>query len=288
MNSIISNDINLIDEVNETEKINEKIQEFVSLIERSSYFTIIIEGNDDYTVYEPLEIICEDAPRTVDILPVNGRLIALGVFNKLKETEHIQKVAFIVDQDTWVHIGKPIEYEHERIVCTTGYSIENDIFIDRKLSNLMKSLKVYENFESDLNKYLKWYVLAIERVINNTVFQNDSLDIHPNEYFKENKMVELIVPRENEELSTSRFDEIFNDFELKLRGKNLLNLFDWSVNNRVENKKKSLIPKGKESSKPKKIPTYNLKLIMEETPRTLRGDNLNRIFESISELAMAN
>ncbi|WP_312105905.1 hypothetical protein [Acinetobacter venetianus] len=281
----MSNIINCnVDE--EIEDINEKIQEFASLIEKSNYFTFIIEGGEDYTVYEPLESFCDSAPKMVDILPVNGRSIALGVFNKLKDTPYIKKVAFIVDQDTWVHIGKPAEYNHERIICTTGYSIENDIFIDRKLTCLMKSFDVYTDFESYLTEYLRWYVLAIERVINDTVIKGDSLDIHPNQYFKQNKKDELILLRENEVFSECRFKEIFNDFAVKLRGKNLLDLFDWSVNNRIEKKKDSPIPNGSKQAKSKKMPPYNSKLIMEETPRTLRGENLNRIFDTAQSFAM--
>ncbi|RYL25928.1 DUF4435 domain-containing protein [Acinetobacter piscicola] len=272
----------------EDEDNQEKIQEYISLIEKTSLFTIFIEGKDDVLVYEPIEDLCEGlTPQTVDIQSVGGRKIALGIFDGLKGTNDLNKVVFIVDKDTWVHTGIPSEYNHERIICTTGYSIENDIFIDRKLIDLMKSVKVYHSFQSSLNEYLKWYVLAIERVMKDTVVEGDKLDVTAQEYFKQNKKAELILLRENEIFSNERFNEILQSYHLKLRGKNLFYLFDWSVNNRYEKLEEGTesTPPLTQSKKTKKKPTYNTKTILEETPRTLRGENLNRIFESTINIA---
>lgn len=268
----------------EKERNIEKINEFIGLVKKSNLFTIFIEGADDLFFYEPLEIICEKAPKTIEITPVGGREIALGIFNGLKDTQYINKVIFIVDKDTWVHLGKPKEFDHVRLICTAGYSIENDVFIDRNLVSLMQTLGVYTEFDNCLKAYLQWYALAIQRIINDTTLKGDSIDIHPNMYFKENLKDTLILLREHETFPTELSEEIYSDFLIKLRGKNLFYLFEWCVNNRFEKKKH--ISDTDDKSRQKRLPSYNTKLIMEETTRTLRKENLNRIFDTAENFAM--
>lgn len=264
---------------NDIDDVNTKITEIVGTIKKSAWFTVVVEGIDDVKIYAPLEDLYEDAPLVVDIIPVGGRSIALGVFEKLKDTIYIKKVAFIVDQDTWVHLGKPNNYNHQHLICTTGYSVENDIFMDRQLNDLMKSIKVYHTFESNLDEYLEWYVLAIERVMNDTVLEGDTLDVHPNTYFKENKKQDLIVLRNGEFFSTQLNDEIKANYEILLRGKNLLDLAIWALNSRKLNP-----PKLDKAGNKITFADYNLKAIIEETAHSLRGDNLNRIFAEVQSI----
>lgn len=245
------------------------INAFADQFSKSPYFTIVVEGDDDSFIFRQLEDICEDAPRIVDVIAVNGRNVALGVFNKLKNSDHIAKVLFIVDQDTWIHTGIPQEYQHSHIICTNGYSIENDIYLDRKLSDLMIALNVYDNFRQYLNETLEWYVLAINRILLDTVKKGDTLDIHPNAYFKKNLKKDLIILREHETFNTELLEDLTTNYSLKLRGKNLLNLAMWTLNGRIDASHK-----------------YNLKTLIEETVYTMRGENLNRIFNNAKNIAM--
>ena len=117
---------------NETQDI---IDGYVAQIEDSSLLTIVIEGIDDLAVYTEFEEIYGLNEPLVSVLPVGGRNTVLGIFKKLKNSEHLNKTIFIVDKDQWVIKGIDQEYIHDRVICTHGYSFENDIFIDGNLEN---------------------------------------------------------------------------------------------------------------------------------------------------------
>lgn len=264
MNNDIYDDIPLT----EDEKDNEKINEFIAMVKNSNLFTIFIEGSDDVVFYEPLEALCEEAPKTIDITPVGGRKIALGIFNGLKDTQYINKVVFIVDMDTWVYLGKPAEYLHERLISTFGYSIENDIYIDFDFCQFMKSLRVYGDFIGNLENYLDWYVIAIKRVLEDTVISGDTLDIHPKDFFDNNRKENLTILRASEEVDTELLNSLKLNFKQTLRGKNLLNLALYVVNKKPNSSR------------------YTNKSIAQLAVHNKRGPNLNRIFENAKDFAM--
>ncbi len=142
------------------------IDGFVAQIEDSDLLTIIIEGKDDLAVYNEFEDIYGLSEPLVSVLPVGGRNTALGIFRKLKNTEHLNKTIFIVDKDQWVIKGIEEEYIHDRIICTHGYSFENDIFIDGNLENDLKSKNPLV-FDNELPILLKWYALEVDRIQHN-------------------------------------------------------------------------------------------------------------------------
>lgn len=269
----ICEDVGLHDnEEKEKEKEKEKeleiINEFIAMVKNTDLFTVFIEGSDDVIFYEPLESICDDAPKTIDIRPVGGRNIVLGVFQGLKDTPFINKVVFIVDKDTWIHVGKPHEFEHARLICTSGYSIENDIYMDFDFCNFMISLKVYNDFLEKLEEYISWYAIAIKRVIDDTVLKGDTLNIHPIDFFKNNKKDSLIVLRENESVDIDLLNDIKENFKLKLRGKNLMNLALYVVNSKPNSSR------------------YTTKSIAQISVHNGRKDNLNIIFDAAKSFAM--
>ena len=122
---------------------------------------IVVEGVDDIVVYRNLITLYRS--KGIKVLPAGGRDKVLDVFKGLNETPHLDKAIFIVDQDSWIFSGIPSEYQHHRIICTAGYSIENDVYLDKQLETLMQGTGVYALFQTDLQVYLKWFSLAITR-----------------------------------------------------------------------------------------------------------------------------
>lgn len=107
----------------------------IANIKDGDLFNIIIEGNDDKLVYDEFEDIYELTEPLVSVLEVGGRNNVLKIFKALKDTPHINKAIFIVDQDQWVLTGVDPQYDHPHVIRTTGYSFENDIFIDGNLED---------------------------------------------------------------------------------------------------------------------------------------------------------
>jgi len=61
---------------------------------------VIVEGSDDIVVYRSLITLYQS--KGIKVLAAGGRKNVLDIFDALKDTEHLKKAIFIVDQDSWV------------------------------------------------------------------------------------------------------------------------------------------------------------------------------------------
>lgn len=210
---------------NETQDI---IDGYVAQIEDSSLLTIVIEGVDDLAVYTEFEEIYGLNEPLVSVLPVGGRNTVLGIFKKLKNSEHLNKTIFIVDKDQWVIKGIDQEYIHDRVICTHGYSFENDIFIDGNLENDLKS-KNPDIYNIELPTLLKWYALEVNRIENNRETYN--LKAHIDNIFNQHES--FTTPLDGESFPTETYTRLLTEYPQLLRGKTLLLFYNRVMNNRV-------------------------------------------------------
>ncbi|KQE92402.1 DUF4435 domain-containing protein [Acinetobacter lactucae] len=209
----------------------EVIDSFVAQIERSSLYTIVIEGKDDLLVYNEFEDIYEDLNCFVSVLPVGGRNTALGIFNKIKNTPHINRTIFIVDQDEWIIKGKDPIYNHDRIICTHGYSFENDIFIDGNLENDMQTKNPIV-FNNELPIVLQWYALEMSRILSSRPTAN--LKMHIENLFNQASI--YTAPQIGETFPTPLFSLLQSEYPHLLRGKTLLQFYLRVMNSRPGHK----------------------------------------------------
>lgn len=228
---------------------------------------VIIEGVDDIIVYRNLINLYKHLG--IKVIPAGGRDKVLELFDELKLSHDINKTIFIVDKDSWIFTGIPDEYQHERIITTSGYSIENDIFIDKGIVSILEATGTYNNFTNELSVYLRWFALAITRFINNP--DGEVLNIHPQHFFKDTTTItELCAIKSGETFPQSLYDDLLINYSLKLRGKCLLPLGIRSLNSRPSS------------------PRYHHATIMEETSINQRGAHLNRIFSTVGVLAISS
>lgn len=227
---------------------------------------VVVEGVDDIVIYRNLVTLYRS--KGIKVIPAGGRDKVLDVFDALNNTSNIDKAIFIVDQDSWIFSGIPNKYHHPRIICTSGYSIENDVYVDKQLEILMQGTDVYTLFQKDLVIYLKWFALAITRFCTDNNACGEKLDIHPTAFFKNQISIDTYLALKNEEVFPQQaYDDLLVNYALKFRGKCLLSLAVRSL--------------GQRSSEAK----YNTNTIMEETAITGRGTHLNRIFNQVESLA---
>ncbi|RZN91895.1 DUF4435 domain-containing protein [Acinetobacter johnsonii] len=205
----------------------DKIEAFAAQIERSDLFSIVIEGKDDLLVYTEFEQIYEDHEPMVDVLPVHGRNTVLGIFNRLKATPHLQRTIFIVDKDQWVIKGIDSNYIHDRIICTHGYSFENDIFIDGNLENDMKTKNAVV-FNEELPTVLHWYALEMDRILNGNLPLN--LSMHIENLFNQADI--HTAPQAGETFPTAVLARLQTEYPQLLRGKTLLQFYKRVMNKR--------------------------------------------------------
>ena len=181
-------------------------------LKRSGRPTLVVEGVDDEAIYKRVrrEIFQElesyvnagdskfpDLPN-VHVEIAGNKDIVLEIYNKRSEFEKLVPVAFMVDQDKWVYSKIPARYSRA-IICTTGYSIENDLYSDGEPKKLIPSTKVAQYACELANAIGVW---AREVAISEAKGCNSKANTLEKKYKK----------------------EINDNPELKLRGKTLFNL----------------------------------------------------------------
>ncbi|MEG9498739.1 DUF4435 domain-containing protein [Mannheimia indoligenes] len=196
-------------------KVNLSLDEYISVLNHSNLpNTVIVEGKDDIKLYRILE------KSGINIFPVGGRNTLLRIFEERHRLK-CDNIAFIADKDIWVNIGVPPEYINEKLIFTSGYSIENDVFMDFKCEDILSEKENYDSYKSDLEKYIHWYTLAIYRL--DEYDKNLEIAKHPNEIINKFDIFEEDKYLEN--YPSNLKAEIRQGYPLSIRGKSLIDLF---------------------------------------------------------------
>jgi len=133
--------------------------EIVETLKRSSLPTIITEGLEDYLVFRRLEKRFADLG--VSLLPAGGKPALLEIYNRRAEFAHI-RFACIADRDMWIFTGVPVEYQADNLVLTDGYSIENDLYRDSSLENLLSDGE-RQSFLRERDAICRWFSFAVAK-----------------------------------------------------------------------------------------------------------------------------
>lgn len=192
------------------------VDELFELLKRTSLPTVLVEGKNDIIFYRAVEEDLRDIG--VDMLPAGNKGAVLEIRRRLQGQKISAPVAFIVDNDIWVHTGVPDEVCKPDIVTTVGYSIENDLFIDGDLISLLTA-EEKRHFLADIERFARWYALAIQRHMANA---KSEFRTHPGKVLDDKDYYEdRILLSDNESYPSELFDTIISEFGLYLRGKSL-------------------------------------------------------------------
>lgn len=195
------------------------VDELFELLKRTSLPTVLVEGKNDIIFYRSVEEDLRDIG--IDMLPAGNKDSVLELRRRLMEQDLRVPIAFVVDNDLWVHTGLPEEVCTPDIVTTEGYSIENDLFVDGDLMSLL-TVDEKAGFIAEIDRFSHWYALAIRRHLTDAKSQ---FRAHPGKVLDDgefyNSSVELA---ENEEYPNELLDVITSDFSRYLRGKSLFAL----------------------------------------------------------------
>lgn len=195
------------------------VDEVIALLKRTSLPTLVIEGKDDLIIYKRLEDKFYDD--NLSVLPVGGRTNILTIYERLNELPPNCKVLFIADKDNWAVTGIPAEYKSEKLFFTNGYSIENDVFRDGRVTSYMSEIE-QQQFTEELQRFLTWYALALDR---NLTTGDEEIKIHPNRILDDqNEFTRLTTLKQGENFPQARLDSLSTDYESTLRGKSLMQL----------------------------------------------------------------
>lgn len=194
---------------------NMTVDEIISTLNHSSLPTVIVEGKDDIIVYRKLESF------GVDVLSAGGRNKVLEIFQRKNELSADKKIVFIADKDTWVNLGVPQEFIHDFLVLTPGYSIENEIFLDLKCTEILENRETINTYNLDRDKYIYWYALAVSRIGSGD--PNLEIGKHPNEIINNYSIFESENYTSN--YPVELHSKVREEYPLSIRGKSLIDLF---------------------------------------------------------------
>jgi len=142
------------------DKVIPDIEELISTLSNTSLPTVIIEGIDDVVVYRKLEDLFFDIG--LSVMPVYGRNNVIKIFDRRHEFSKGKNFAFIADRDLWIVGGIPEQYRSPSMITTDGYSIENDLFRDHDVLNLLEGGELAK-FHQEIEKIMYWYALIVKR-----------------------------------------------------------------------------------------------------------------------------
>ncbi len=195
------------------------VDEIVATLKKTSIPTIIVEGKEDMIVYRRIEDRLSHLE--VDFLAVGGRDKVLDIFARRSEIPKSVKVAFVADQDVWVMKEEiPDLFRDPLLIFTSGYSIENDMYVDGALWELLYGNECDE-YSQEREAFIEWYALALSRHI---VDMNHTISLHPDHVLKQAQRPALLALLPNETYPTALQERISNDYQRLLRGKSLLKL----------------------------------------------------------------
>ncbi|MFC7477708.1 hypothetical protein ACFQS7_25335 [Dankookia sp. GCM10030260] len=194
-------------------------QEIIATISKSRFPSIVTEGDDDVIVLRRLEDEFADIGLT--IIPAGGRDAVLATYELRAMLPSSAQALFIADRDLWVISSVPDHYVSDEILFTDGYSIENDMFVDGSLEELLVG-SARANFLRELEIVCSWYAIAANRILRQ---QDERLDVHPNELFessaRRNALLQLEPHEENPEFLAQSIRE---NYIRLMRGKTLFAL----------------------------------------------------------------
>lgn len=192
--------------------------ELVSTIKRSNLPTLLVEGSDDMVVFRKLEE--RHADISLSVMHAGGRSTLLKVFDRKAEITNT-RVCFIADRDSWIATGIPAQYSSPELIFTSGYSIENDLFRDGDILNLIPAAR-RPVFFSDLENFIEWFALELARFIRG---EAPELSLHVRAILDEAPYrLQRMQLNVGETYPTELRQRIRDDYVSLVRGKNLLEL----------------------------------------------------------------
>lgn len=194
------------------------IDEIVETLKRTSLPTVLCEGIIDLAVLRHVE----EASGAVgaSFLECGGKTRILTLFERRQEYPGA-RVCYLVDQDDWIFTGIPARYSD--VLCTWGYSMENDVLDGANIERLLTAVE-RRRLDTSLRAVLRWFAFEISKLERG---QLPAVGVH----------VEQILEKANDELSADfrgrvgfvepndeKVRSIAADYKRMLRGKTLLQL----------------------------------------------------------------
>lgn len=195
------------------------VDELIATLRRTRLPTAVIEGKDDVIVLRRIEDIYRDA--FVSIIVAGGRQKVLEAFRRRSEIHGDAPLVFVVDRDSWVVCGIPVEFISEQIVCSDGYSIENDIIRDGNFENMMNEME-RNTWRRERAAFIEWFAVEFSDFIQG---KDGKLKTYAGVIVDDPDVLAAAKARLQIDDAAARiFDTLSADPERLVRGKSLMDI----------------------------------------------------------------
>src|SRR5260221_12407925 len=143
------------------------VEELIELLKRSSLPTVLVEGSGDVQAFRGIEEMLGSL--NASFLECSGRETLLTIFDRRSEFSNT-KACFVVDKDMWMFSG--VQSKYSELICTDGYSIENDIYQDGDLERLLTNAE-RPNHETIIGDLCRCFAFEVEEYLANRDFRTD-------------------------------------------------------------------------------------------------------------------
>ncbi len=207
------------------------LENLVVALRLSNKPNIIVEGKDDEIIYGTL---VERLGRfDVGFFSAGSKDTLLHLYKELSEYENVgdfrhAPVTFIADRDMWLFRGIPDQYDD--IICTEGYSIENDLYSYAKLKDRIGNKAEYDQ---TLDSISMWFAYKVEEYLEKNPPEKTFESIRDEEHVDVAYHLNRVVPPEKTTLAADleflpsdheRVKAVRSAYHLQLRGKLLFEL----------------------------------------------------------------
>ena len=135
------------------------VDELVATLRRSDLPTVVVEGKGDMPIFRWVEDRL--GSRIANVQSTGGRDKLLSIYERRQEFSNLP-VAFVADRDMWLFSGIPSNYVG--VIWTEGYSIENDLYADADLENLLAVEESQEHLQLR-EAIVEWFAFEVEEYL---------------------------------------------------------------------------------------------------------------------------
>ena len=199
----------------------DEVAELVALLRSSQLPTVVVEDPSDVQIYSRWVERHLFGTYKVDILDAGGRDNLLNLYERRNEFADLP-VVFVANRGMWLFLGTPKDYSD--VVCTQGYSIENDVYAVSGVETLLDPTISWEHWLVR-EAIIRWFAFEVEEARDGMLPEvNMSLD--------------TLVPKGNTEVDktfrdhrgfhwpgTQITEEISDEYRFNLPGKLLFEMF---------------------------------------------------------------
>lgn len=143
--------------------------EIISIINHSKLPTVFVEGPEDMFVFNRIEESL--GSMKASFFPCGGRDLLLEVYARRKEITNLT-FCFFADKDMWFFSSIPKEYED--IIFTHGYSIENDLYNDSNIEDVLNA-EERKDHAVLIREVSRWFAFEVDKFLKNGEYRSDPI-----------------------------------------------------------------------------------------------------------------